>query len=228
MGMGIGSFGPYDRIPHPQPNSGVSPLPGGYGMGGMGMGMGMGGMMGGFPPPFAAGGMPWAGGAGMGMGGMGMGGFGFPGMHPPPPPFIDGAVGLGKAPGDQNDPTVKPGGDLPGHTIVEPAETTSINRILTNAAPWETVGMPFTVEPMQFDAGWTINRVIKAMRKPQTECVGWGATECLELGGGRWARGMTYVYGTHQATESSISAVGWGPNRGRDGKEPCYVYCHKI
>ena len=253
FGMGINpmmnSGNPFERIPAPAPGSGVSPLPGGagfgmgmgmpgmmgmgmgmpgmMGMGGMGMGMGMPGMgmMGGIPPPFAGAGLPWAG-NGM-MGGM-MGGFGFPGMHPPPPPMIDGALGMGKAPPDQKDPTVKPGGDMPGHTIVEPAETTCINRILTNCAPWETLGMPFTVEPMQFDSGWTIGRMIKAMRKPNDDCIGWGVTECLELGGGRWAKGMTYVFGSHQATENTISGVGWGPNRGRDGKEPCYVYCHRI
>jgi hypothetical protein len=219
MGMGMGVT-PQGFPPAPNPGAGVSPLPAyGYGMGGMGMGMGM-------PPPFAAGGMPWA--NGMGGMGMGMGPFGF---GRPPLPFIDGAsnTGVGPLGGAQNDPTVRPGGDLPGHTVVQPAETTSLFRILTNCLPWEHVGMTLQIEPMQFDSGWTINRVIQAMRKPSDDCVGWALTQCYELTQGRWAKGMTYVYGSQQATEMTLGMVGMGPESNRDGsRDKLYVLCHRV
>lgn len=187
--MGCGPFGaggmwgngmtPPGIPPPPPPNSGVSPMPG----------WGVGGFAGaGAPPPFAPGGMPWAAGAGFGAG---FGAWGLGGMHRPPPPFLEGAIP--PPPRPQEDPTVKPGGDLPGHTVVEPAETTSLLRIVTNAYPWEQAGANLTIEPMQFDSGWTLNRVIAALRKPNKECQGWGVTECIEIGGGRWARGMTFV-----------------------------------
>lgn len=219
MGMGMGMT-PQGFPPAPNPGCGVSPLAAG------GMGFGYGGI----PPPFAAGGMPWAGGMGMGMTGGGfMGGFA-PGFHRPPLPFIEGdGGGVGPKPEAQEDPTVRPGGDLPGHTVVQPAETTSIFRILNDVLPWEHQGMTLQVEPMQFDSGWTINRVIAAMRKPNTECQGWGLTVCIELGGGRWAKGMTYVHGSQPATECSLGMVGMGSANNRDGtREKLYVLCHRI
>jgi hypothetical protein len=144
----------------------------------------------------------------------------------PPPPFL-GPETNGPVPPAQTDPTVKPGGDIPGHTVVQPAETTSIMRILTNAYPWEQAGAHLTVEPMQFDSGWTIGRVITAMRKPNKECQGWAITECIELGGGRWARGQTFVFGSHQASDLTLNMIGWGPARNRTG-DPLYVYVHKV
>ncbi|KAF2274866.1 uncharacterized protein EI97DRAFT_91272 [Westerdykella ornata] len=225
MGMGMGMpFGlplgmtPQGFPPAPNPGCGVSPLPGfGY----------TGGMI---PPPFAAGGMPWAAGAAATAAGFlpGFGGF-FPGGRPPLP-FIDGeGGGVGPIPGSQTDPTVRPGGDIPGHTVVQPQETSSIFRILTNCLPWEHAGMQLQIEPMQFDSGWTINRVIKAMRLPHEECQGWGLTKCIELGGGRWAKGMTYVFGSQMATECSLGMLGMGQGANRDGtREKVYVVLHRV
>jgi hypothetical protein len=89
--------------------------------------------------------------------------------------------------------------------------------------------MTLTVEPMQFDSGWTLNRVIAAMRKPNTDCQGWGMTQCIELGGGRWAKGMTYVYGSQQATECTLGMVGMGSGNNRNGTtEKLYVHVHRI
>lgn len=180
FGMGMGGFGmgmgmgitPQGFPPVPERNSGVSPLPG---MGNWGSGFA--------PPPFAPGMPPWAAGSAGFMPGMGMGmSMGFPGMFPfqkPPPWMIDGHGGsVGPLGGEQRDPTIKPGGDLPGHTVVQPAETSSLLRILTNFLPWEQTGMPLHIEPMQFDSGWTLNRVIAAMRKPNNDNQGWGLTQC--------------------------------------------------
>lgn len=232
--FGMGGFGmtPQGFPPAPNPGCGVSPLPaGGFGYSGMGMGYGMSMGMGmGMPPPFAAGGMPWTARPGFmpPMGPMGMmGGWGF---GQPPLPFIDGeGGGVGPVPAAQNDPTVRSGGDIPGHTVVQPAETTSVFRILTNCLPWEHAGMQLQVEPMQFDSGWTLNRVIQAMRKPHDDCQGWAITDCLEAGQGRWTKGMTYVYGSQHATEMSLGMVGMGPNRNRNGsREKLYVICHRV
>jgi hypothetical protein len=159
-----------------------------------------------------------------------MGGYGgFGGFGKPPLPFIDAENGgVGPPGGEQNDPTVRPGGDLPGHTVVQPAETTSIFRLLTNCLPWEHAGMQLQFEPMQFDSGWSINRVIAAMRKPNNDCQGWALSEIIELGGGRWAKGMTYVYGSQQATEQTLGMVGMGSGRNRDGtREKLYVTVHR-
>ncbi|KAH7118975.1 hypothetical protein B0J11DRAFT_509070 [Dendryphion nanum] len=212
--------------PPPVPGSGVSPL-----------GFGMLGGLAGMPPPFAAGGMPWAMSAGVmpgmtggmmsgmmsgmpGMiGGLGsmvpgmMGGMGmFPGgMWGPngferaPPAIIDG--GAGPAPGPQLDPTVKPGGDLAGHTVIQPAETTAFMRIHSQQFPWETAGMPLPMEPLQVDSGWTVNRLITALRLPSKECQGWAVTECLELGNGRWAKGIQFHHGQQQATEQTMGMI---------------------
>jgi hypothetical protein len=229
--------------PPPNPGSGVSPVPwGGMGMGGMGMGgmggmgmgmgmmnpgmmnpMGMGGMgMGmGMPPPFAPGGMPWAGSGGSMA-------FGPNGFYKPPPMWIESGGGVGPEAAAQEDPTTKPGGDLPGHTVVEAGQYTSIIRILTNCLPWETYMAPLRMEPMQFDSGWTLNRVIAQMRKPETDCQGWGVTNCIELGGGRWAKGMTYIHGSAQASEQTLGMIGWDSSRNRNGKSPLYVVCHRV
>ncbi|KAF2012119.1 hypothetical protein BU24DRAFT_270151 [Aaosphaeria arxii CBS 175.79] len=223
--------------PPPIPGSGISPLNWGSGYGG-------------FPAPFAGSGLPWTpgaappvlGGVGVGgmypggMAGMGMGmgmpygmggmGMGLPFPFKPPPPIIDG--GSGAVPGAQNDATVKPEGDLPGHTVCQPAETTAVYRIHCNWPPWETSGVPLTVEPMQVDSGWTVNRLIGAMRLPDADCQGWAVTECIELGNGRWAKGVQFHHGQQQATEQTLGMVGWGKERNRNGESPLYLFCHRI
>lgn len=51
----------------------------------------------------------------------------------------------------------------------------------------------------------------------------------IELGGGRWAKGMTWVYGSHQATEQTLGMVGMGSNSNREPNAPkVYVYVHRI
>ena len=95
-------------------------------------------------------------GMGLGMGGWGMG-LGMPGFHVPPPPFVDGPNGA-RVPPAQEDPTIKPGGDIPGCTVLQPAENVEIRRFITNVYPWETAGAHLHCERLQVDAGWTVGR----------------------------------------------------------------------
>ncbi|KAF2268533.1 hypothetical protein CC78DRAFT_613235 [Lojkania enalia] len=152
------------------------------------------------PVAFAQTGYQWVGGA-------------MPAAPVPPHPPCDGTFGA--VPPPQTDPSVFPGGRLPGVTTFEAGEHTVFCWIKGVDPPWAQPGMPLTVEFVHVESNWTVDDLINKLNNNARDSFGCAITECLESGRGVWGQGTTFVYGTQQSHQK-LWEVGWDKTRNRD------------
>lgn len=145
-----------------------------------------------------------------------------------------------KQPPSSNNPSIPPGGYIPGTTdspltlssgagYIFPTNHTTIHLIEPNFLPFAHPPRSFKWRVYKVPTTMTLSQLIEqvcVVNCPQGKTPVKGILECIELGGGHWARGSEFWIGKGKGEEGAmkekvkktLESIGWDEKRGSVAK----------
>ncbi|KZF21757.1 hypothetical protein L228DRAFT_269213 [Xylona heveae TC161] len=107
-----------------------------------------------------------------------------------------------------------------------PKKHTLIHVVLGNHHPWEKPGQEFNFAIMRVPTSMTVKDVIHQLGATTGDNAKNGITEVLELGDGRWLKGISF-FAADKKSEKPIADFGWDEKRGPGGLSPIWLAVHR-
>lgn len=131
---------------------------------------------------------------------------------PPPSPFST-------VPDSHVDPSAA--GLGPGMSYLFPAKHTSLHVVAGSFKPYESPNTPFQFSILRAPCSMTVAELIERLgvKGPDNKV---GVTECIELGDGSWAKGVSIVK-KDDAAKKTLAQIGWDETRGLGPNRPVWL-----
>lgn len=121
-------------------------------------------------------------------------------------------------------------GVVDGVSYLYPAKHTSLHIIMGTVIPYDTPETAFPFAIVRAPCSMTVGELLQRISPPEGDANNnnnkMGLTECLELGSGAWAKGLTVFKGDN-AAKLSLDKIGWDEDRGKRNPPVWLVWTKK-
>ncbi|KAI9798824.1 MAG: hypothetical protein M1825_004997 [Sarcosagium campestre] len=134
----------------------------------------------------------------------------------PPAPILNANVGPYDLPGIRVD------GIDPGVNYLYPEKHTTLHVIHGGIAPYDVAGLLFHFTILRVPCNITVAELIHQLGARGGGDEQNGVTECLEIGGGRWVKGIS-VFKSDEMANQTLGQLGWDDSRGHGPLPPVWI-----
>ncbi|KAI9814291.1 MAG: hypothetical protein M1832_005931 [Thelocarpon impressellum] len=114
----------------------------------------------------------------------------------------------------------------PGINYLYPPKHTMLHVILNGVLPYETPVQDMRFKIFLAPCNVTVKQLISLLGAGEGADDKCGVTECVELGYGRWGKGISVFRADGAKCDQTLEDIGWDAERG-DTKKPVWLAVHK-